>query len=174
MLNDGKHVIPTSSDTMIMITKQSGQCSPPSPFQEQGQRRQKQDRFLLTLSWSTRELQQLTFTVREGLNIQPGQPAHSKALPSTIYVCCEWVHKILTTYDSIIINDLQHSNECANCIHCVDVVARCALLRHAFTAQITTTCSQSKQVTWSSCMVCITQTYLYSSNYLCMHAIKTM
>jgi len=29
-----------------------------------------------------------------------------------------------------------------NCNHCVGVVARCALLRHAFTAQITTTCSQ--------------------------------
>ena len=32
------------------------------------------------------------------------------------------------------------------CSHCVGVVARCALLRHAFPAQITTTCSQSKQV----------------------------
>jgi len=32
------------------------------------------------------------------------------------------------------------------CSHCVGVVARCALLGHAFTAQITITCVQSKQV----------------------------
>jgi len=38
-----------------------------------------------------------------------------------------------------------------NCNHCVGVVARCALLRHAFTAQITTTCSQSKQVVFPPC-----------------------
>jgi len=44
-----------------------------------------------------------------------------------------------------------HSNECANCIHCVDVVARYALLRHAFTARITSSCTQSKQVKWSGC-----------------------
>jgi len=61
--------------------------------------------------------------------------------------------QILTTNDSTIINDL-HNNECvslANCIHCVGVVVRCALVRHDFTAQITTTCSQSKHVKWSSC-----------------------
>ena len=56
--------------------------------------------------------------------------------------------QILTTCDSIVIN-LQHNNEwiaLANCSHCVGVVARCALLRHAFTAQITSTCVQSNKL----------------------------
>jgi len=57
--------------------------------------------------------------------------------------------QILTTYESIIINDLQHNNEWIALAYC-SIVTWCALLRHAFTTQITSTCAQSKQVKWST------------------------